>query len=594
MDYQHLSYSEAMQLPVLMDNSLIDASTEDVIDPILQIDPILKRSASPAHFVSPWTSPQMQHYLRDNNKSSPIGYPMVEAAIPEAIARRDGVVYPSGLFQRRDSPSFSHSSSTSSGILSPPREGDYYQIHSPPTPTDTTTMPPFFNHYESTGSRSQLYQFTGLAEDCVKPIDISLFQEMPESYYDDNNSGSGFPLRGYSMPSDDGGACIDVCSKLEQVGLTRPISPERFTPVVKEEIHTPEHGRTYPEFVPEDEILSSEEPEPPNLKNEDEDGEYRPNQKHRRTKASAGRITRNRKRPSIPQPAPEAKRPKIESSGSTTISRSAAKPMIQGPKGTFSCTECPKKVSFKDENGLQNHIKKQHTRPFVCVFGFAGCNSTFASKNEWKRHCSSQHLVLNYWVCQQDQCSKISSKSAASNRSRSDPPCSQNTHAPGLPRGTIFNRKDLYTQHLRRMHTPSDLKKQVKQRKPGPEWEATERDHQLKALRTRCDLPTHMRCPAIGCTAHFDGTNAWDDRMEHVAKHLEKAVSGSEPQIEFGGEHDKTLMDWATRADIAIVEKGETGKWKLRNPLKSNGRLAVGMPIEGDEDEDAEGEEVEE
>ncbi|KAI1389781.1 uncharacterized protein F4822DRAFT_213208 [Hypoxylon trugodes] len=583
MEYQHFQYPEAMQLPVYMDNAPMDASIDGMIDPIL------KPSASP------WGTPQMQRYLTDN-KSSFYSYQMVDSVFPESIARRDDGIapLPSSLLHRRNSPSFSHTSSTSSSMLSPPRDSDYYQAHSPPTPTDTTIMSPYFQQYETASSRAQMIQFTGLANDCVKPIDINPFQETPESYYDDSNPKSEFPLRGLSMSSDDSCVHMDVCDGREPIESTQPMSPEEFTPTVKEEIHIPESIGRYPAFESEDETMSNGEAEHHSLKREDaEDDEYKPNQKHRRTKSSASRSTRNRKRRSVIGSTLETKRPKIEPGTSATMGRSTAKPLIQGTTANFSCTKCSKRVSFKDENGLQNHIKKQHTRPFVCVFGFAGCNSTFASKNEWKRHCSSQHLVLNYWICQQDHCSKTSSKANIHSRHRSNPSCTQNTISPPLPHGTIFNRKDLYTQHLRRMHIPASLKKQVKQRKPAPEWEACERAHQDEAKRTRCDLPTHMRCPAFGCNARFDGPNAWDDRMEHVAKHLEKAVSGSEQPIEFGGQHDRTLIEWATRPDIAIIERGDKGKWQLRNPLKSSGGLLTEtIPDQGDED--AEGEEVDE
>ncbi|KAI2473261.1 hypothetical protein F4781DRAFT_419632 [Annulohypoxylon bovei var. microspora] len=583
MEYQHFPYSEAMQLPLYAESPPMDTSADGMIDPVL------KPSASP------W-APQMRRYLSDNNKSSIFGYQMVESIFPETITRRDDGVapLPSSLLQRRDSPSFSHTSSTSSSMLSPPGEVDYYQSNSPPTPPDTMLMSPFFTHYESSNCRAQLYQFTRFADDCVKPVDINPYQETPESYCDENNPRTEFPSRGYSMSSDDSGVHTDMCSRREQTEIARPLSPEEFTPNVKEEIRIPESIETYPAFESEDEMTSGEEAAPLDVKHEDaEDDEYKPNQRPKRTKPSTCRHPRSRKRRSSSSSASELKRPKIEFSNSSTISRSTTKPIIQGAKGSFSCTECSKKVFFKDENGLQNHIKKQHTRPFVCVFSFAGCNSTFASKNEWKRHCSSQHLVLNYWICQQDQCSKTSSKSAPA-RNRSNVHCSQYSSLPSLPRGTIFNRKDLYTQHLRRMHIPPNLKKQVKQRKPAPEWEARERAHQDHAKRTRCDLPTHMRCPAFGCLTRFDGPNAWDDRMEHVAKHLEKAVTGLEQPIEFGGEHDNTLIDWATRADIAIIERGEKGKWRLRNPLKSNNGLAAETSVDVEGDEDAEGEEVDE
>ncbi|KAI1459284.1 hypothetical protein F4805DRAFT_92850 [Annulohypoxylon moriforme] len=585
MDYQQFPYSETMQLPLYVESPPMDASADGMIDPVL------KPSAS----ASPW-APQMRRYLSESNKSSLFGYQMTEPVFSETVARRDDGVapLPSSLLQRRDSPSFSHTSSTSSSMLSPPGELDYYHANSPPTPPDTTLMSPFFTHYE-TNCRAQLYQYTGLADDCVKPIDINPYQETPESYCDDNNPRAEFPPRDYSMSSDDSSIHTDMCCRRERTEVAQPMSPEAFTPTVKEEIRIPESIETYPAFESDDELVSGEEAPHFNVKHEDaDDDDYKPNQRQKRTKSNGGRFTRNRKRRGSSGSPPELKRPKMEFGNSNTISRSSTKPMIQGAKGSFSCTECTKKVFFKDENGLQNHIKKQHTRPFICVFGFAGCNSTFASKNEWKRHCSSQHLVLNYWICQQDQCSKASSKSSPA-RNRSTVHCSQYSSLPSLPRGTIFNRKDLYTQHLRRMHIPPNLKKQVKQRKPAPEWEARERTHQEEAKRTRCSLPTHMQCPAFNCSSRFDGPNAWDDRMEHVARHLEKAVTGSEQPIEFGGDHDNTLIDWATRADIAIIERGEKGKWRLRNPLKpSNSSIADTTSVDVEEDEDAEGEEIDE
>ncbi|KAI1778319.1 hypothetical protein F4818DRAFT_296744 [Hypoxylon cercidicola] len=584
MDYQHsYSYAEAVQLPLYVENPLMDPSIDGMIDPELKPS------------VSSWAPPQMQRYLTDADKSSVFSYPMADHVLSGTITQGGGgeTPLPSSLLRGRDSPSFSHSSSTSSSMLSPPRESDYYQAHSPPTPSDSTAMSPYIQQYDSFSSRAQLYQFTGLADDCVKPIHINHFQETPDSYFDDYNPRSEFPSRGYSLSSDDSVAQMDTCCKPEQMEVPRSMSPEELVADVKEEIHIPEPVETYPAFEAEDEATSSEEIETPNIKQEDgeddEDDEYRPKQKQKRTKSTTSRHTRNRKRRNSSESLPEAKRVNVEPVDST-MGRSNVKPMIQGTKSNFCCTKCSKKVFFKDDNGLQNHIKKQHTRPFICVFGFAGCTSTFASKNEWKRHCSSQHLVLNYWVCQQDPCCKVSSKSAAPARNRSKPSCSQNFYVPTLPRGTIFNRKDLYTQHLRRMHIPATFKKQVKQRKPTPEWEARERDHQEKAKRIRCELPTYMRCPARDCIARFEGANAWDDRMEHVAKHLEKVVSGTEPPIDFGGVHDATLTDWATRPDVAIIEM-ERGRWRLRNPLKSNGQVET---IVDDGEEDAEGEEVDE
>lgn len=52
--------------------------------------------------------------------------------------------------------------------------------------------------------------------------------------------------------------------------------------------------------------------------------------------------------------------------------------------------------------------------------------------------------------------------------------------------------------------------------------------------------------------------------MEHVAKHLDGAARGIEEQVEFGGEEDACLVEWAGRGDVKIIEPvGLGGKWTL-------------------------------
>jgi hypothetical protein len=82
--------------------------------------------------------------------------------------------------------------------------------------------------------------------------------------------------------------------------------------------------------------------------------------------------------------------------------------------------------------------------------------------------------------------------------------------------------------------------------------------------------------------------------MEHVAKHLEKAAAGAEPMVEFGGDHDLTLTQWAASPDVDVVRRGPDNRWELTNRLKqSEGTSASrGRPRSphGTSDEDAEGE----
>ncbi|KAH9900145.1 hypothetical protein F4778DRAFT_158995 [Xylariomycetidae sp. FL2044] len=582
MGYPQFQYAESIDYQTYIGSPTLDLSVGTMIDSDL------KRTSSPPHVVARFSPPQLHRFLTDD-KSSFFTAPVVEPVLP-------GPVLPSSLLHRGNSPSFSHSSSTCSSALSPARESDFYQPHSPPSPTDAAPTSAYINQHDSYGYRSHLYEFTGLGtEACVKPMDVNPYQETPQGYYDDQCPLSSF--RSYSMSSDGSIVNAEKHIPCDQLHMPRQMSPESFSVAdIKEEICVPDARGTRPPFDQDIESVSGEEIDPPTLKYEAEDEEYIPDRKQKRATPSPSRSGKGRKRPGSASPVVDVKRVKVEDVDSVVKGR-ITKPALPGTKGSFACPQCPNsKIAFKDEHGLENHIKKQHTRPFTCIFDFAGCHSTFASKNEWKRHCASQHLILNYWVCQEEQCAKVSNSPhspsrATSSRNRGNASRLQHRQCPSnLPDGTIFNRKDLYTQHLRRMHAPSSLKKQGKQKKGLPNWEERERTYQEEALRTRCHLPNHMQCPAANCNHRFDGKNAWDDRMEHVAKHLERASAGSEPLIKFGGDGDRTLMDWATSPDVSIIRKTENGQWELQNPLKARPVARRSMPVIEDEDMDAEGE----
>ncbi|KAI5926987.1 hypothetical protein F4810DRAFT_706946 [Camillea tinctor] len=578
-----VSYPDSVNYSFGQDNPGMDYFMDGIVDPQL------KRASSSEDMAGAWSSPpQMRRFLTESSKAPYFGYPQAEnytpiAPLPSSI-----------MFPRQQSPSCSHPSSTSSA-LSPPRETDYFQMPSPSTPTETGPPSPYPSQYEGCGSQyqieNQLIGLTGI----IRPEDTL---RNPPAYYE-QHLPFDFTPRTMSMSTDDSHTSIERCSSTttEHFNFGRQLSPESLVPGLKQESPVASTGDAYPPIEPEDEVTSGDEIDFSNVKVEEDDDEYTPNKRAKRSAPIINRATKRCKRPHIPQPSLGAIHIKAELDESPVMGPSN-KSALQGTKGSYTCNECPK-ISFKDRNGLDCHIKKQHTRPFTCVFEFAGCASTFASKNEWKRHCCSQHLVLNYWVCQQEQCAKVSNspyganRPTTSGRSRPNAHRSETDHTSTLPNGTIFNRKDLYTQHLRRMHLPASVKRQVKQKKTVPDQEERERAHQEAALRTRCQLPTYMRCPAQNCNAQFNGSSAWDDRMEHVAKHLEKAAAGTEPPIKFGGDLDKTLMDWAMSPSVAIVIKGANGRCELRNPLKPS-LVPRRDPVVDDEDADAEGEEVDE
>jgi len=324
----------------------------------------------------------------------------------------------------------------------------------------------------------------------------------------------------YAMQTDSRSIKVDSCPTDE--GLGRSIKSEGSPPESGSGHHDIEGGSEMDAEGEEDvdpDTITAEAPSDP---------EYSP------------RSTRTRKR-----------RPSKISSPPAAVKRGRVIKAAPKGKGQFNCKSC-NHAPFKDTAALQRHVATSHTRAFVCVFAFAGCQSTFASKNEWKRHVSSQHLNLSAWVCELGACGK---------------------------KGSEFNRKDLFTQHLRRMHAPFAVKRQNKK---NAEWE-----EKLKELQVSCSVvkrhpPTRLACPLRECGTVFEGSSCWDDRMEHVGKHLEKAATTSginKGSVEQGD--DDLLVEWALRE--RIIERRPGGGFRLA--LTSGTRVA-----NEDIDADADGE----
>ncbi|KAL8917039.1 MAG: hypothetical protein Q9208_008214 [Pyrenodesmia sp. 3 TL-2023] len=254
------------------------------------------------------------------------------------------------------------------------------------------------------------------------------------------------------------------------------------------------------------------------------------------------------------------------------------------------CTHCYS--PFPSPSALQKHVLAAHTRPFTCSFRRYGCTSRFGSKNEWKRHVSSQHLCPGIYRCDIGACVPRPA------------PCQTQSHAQPLSAEyspNDFNRKDLFTQHLRRMHGP------------GPSASRAAKDAYdgtLEDIRRRCwmplrDTPPKSICPycapgpsrpgappssaekkpAAPKPVVFEGKGSWDERMEHVGKHLEKEGDLG-PEVE-----DVELREWM-RGERLISE--ERGRWVVAGVGgRRRGRGGSGAVVVKEEDEeevDGEGE----
>lgn len=259
--------------------------------------------------------------------------------------------------------------------------------------------------------------------------------------------------------------------------------------------------------------------------------------------ASSGRsrrISKSTKPPRNKLRARPARTPKRPNSASAlTIVKSATANSVAG-----QCPYCQE--ICKNNAMLQKHITNMHTRPFSCVFDIYGCSSTFGTKNEWKRHVASQHLRLSIWRCDLEGCQ----------------PHTDHSHNGGEEEEeeeeqiyNDFNRKDLFTQHLRRMHTPVALANGAGDKGEVNAW--------LTASSTRCFRqlrPSPPRSVCGYCAQVFEGPQSWETRMEHVGRHLESGLSEKQAWKE-----DTGLRQWMV--DQSLLQLNSRGNWELAAPV---------------------------
>ena len=201
---------------------------------------------------------------------------------------------------------------------------------------------------------------------------------------------------------------------------------------------------------------------------------------------------------------------------------------VQNPSS--SCPFCSETPSSKA--ALNKHISTVHTRPFTCTFRSYGCPSTFGSKNEWKRHVSTQHLRLGIWRCKLDSCLP----------KKEDPL----QGGPSEPMYNDFNRKDLFTQHLRRMHSPSASAPQQVRDEFNASLDHIAKDC-LRDIRSPPPYSICGYCPAEPAIV-FEGAGSWEARMEHVGRHLESKHGETKQWRE-----DMALREWMLREKL--IEK---------------------------------------
>ncbi|KAJ5081117.1 hypothetical protein N7456_013355 [Penicillium angulare] len=248
----------------------------------------------------------------------------------------------------------------------------------------------------------------------------------------------------------------------------------------------------------------------------------------------------------FPQPQSQIRRSKGRPAGPTSASKGIRKSTSERRP-----TSAPGR-NRRRRGAASNTGSGSTPRTFVCSFAPYGCESTFVSKNEWKRHVTSQHLQLGFYRCDVGKCSVHHAHSTST--SSSPVPHSRtnsNTPTPGQPND--FNRKDLFTQHQRRMHAPW---LQSGRRRAPEDAEHAAFEASLEEVRQRCWVG--LRTPPLQshcgfCNEVFSGEGSWDVRMEHIGRHFER-----EDREALGDEvEDLALQEWGLNEGILTLVDGK-------------------------------------
>ena len=251
-----------------------------------------------------------------------------------------------------------------------------------------------------------------------------------------------------------------------------------------------------------------------------------------------------------PQNRRTSRRP---SRGSASSAATAAWPPTSGGRaGKHACPQCG--VTAASAAALARHVAGEHTRPFTCSFALYGCRADFGARNEWKRHVTSQHLKLGFWRCDWPQCHPASKSAGEQSNNESAPAAAgaASSDAEGEEELVFndFNRKDLFVQHVRRMHGPP---------KAAPAAAHAAFRPTVAAAAQRCFVPLRTLPPEARCgfcaDMVFRGPNAWEARMEHVGKHLEAGAAAA------AWVEDVPLREWLVAE--GLVEGSAERGWKL-------------------------------
>ena len=203
-------------------------------------------------------------------------------------------------------------------------------------------------------------------------------------------------------------------------------------------------------------------------------------------------------------------------------------------KANYRCATCNK--AHDSQTKLRKHVRKEHDRPYPCIFSHYGCHSVFGTKNEWSRHVKVQHLRLETWKCNVDDCERYVSDE-------------DRLLTPSASKGKgEYDRKDLFLNHVRRCHKDQYPQQGMIEGTQAMTYEDSVQQDCHVTLRAP---PMQTLCPCCPGVVWAD----FDLRLEHVGRTMEH---NEEARVGFQDPH---LEMYLLRE--GLLRWREPGEWLL-------------------------------
>ena len=276
----------------------------------------------------------------------------------------------------------------------------------------------------------------------------------------------------------------------------------------------------------------------------------------------------------LPSPCSPVSSPASASATATTNGSQRRQVALRVPPNTSSIHQCAHcHAAFETETRRKKHVRKEHELPYLCIFHHYGCKEVFGTKNEWVRHVRVQHLRLETWRCTLETCGERSPSAAGS--PGTNPSGSDSLLPKGAKRTNDYGRKDLFQEHVKRIHK-NVLKAHIQKSRSSSSIsdEAIQKEF-LDDLQKRARLVLRKPPPRVSCPC-CPGDILWtefDEWIEHIAKGMENDKAA------FIGFTDPQLQSWMVNEGLLewIPANGKAAsKWRLQGAEgKKGGRQST-------------------